>query len=142
MKDGLPVNSISDALQDRAGYIWAATFDGLARFDGVRFTVFNTSNSPGLPSDRIISLKEGRELLPFLCSFGLFFLAFTGLVISLWPFIAPPSVTLWDAAVEPKAQAFLMLGTLFLLPVILLYVAWSYWVFRGKVTGAHGYHAT
>jgi cytochrome d ubiquinol oxidase subunit II len=88
------------------------------------------------------SLKQGRDLLPFLCSFGLFFLAFTGLVISLWPFIAPPSVTLWDAAVEPKAQAFLMLGTLFLLPVILLYVAWSYWVFRGKVTGAHGYHAT
>jgi cytochrome d ubiquinol oxidase subunit II len=88
------------------------------------------------------SLKQGRDLLPFLCSFGLSFLAFTGLVISLWPFIAPPSVTLWDAAVEPKAQAFLMLGTLFLLPVILLYVAWSYWVFRGKVTGAHGYHAT
>ena len=87
------------------------------------------------------SLERGREVLPFLCSFGLFFLAFTGLVISLWPYVAPPSITLWDAAVEPKAQAFLMVGTLFLLPVILLYVVWSYWVFRGKVTGAHGYHA-
>jgi cytochrome d ubiquinol oxidase subunit II len=86
-------------------------------------------------------LKQGRELLPFLCSFGLFFLAFTGLVISLWPYIAPPSITLWDAAVAPKAQGFLMLGTLFLLPVILLYVAWSYWVFRGKVRGGHGYHS-
>jgi cytochrome d ubiquinol oxidase subunit II len=87
------------------------------------------------------SLDAGRELLPFLCSFGLFFLAFTGLVISLWPYVAPPSISLWDAAVGPKAQAFLMVGTLFLLPVILLYVVWSYWVFRGKVTGAHGYHA-
>jgi cytochrome d ubiquinol oxidase subunit II len=88
------------------------------------------------------SLARGGEILPFLCSFGLFFLTFTGLVISLWPYIAPPSITLWDAAVVPKAQGFLMLGTLFLLPVILLYVAWSYWVFRGKVSGAHGYHAT
>jgi len=89
------------------------------------------------------SLARGGEILPFLCSIGLFFLTFTGLVISLWPYIAPPSITLWDAAVVPKAQGFLMLGTLFLLPVILLYVAWSYWVFRGKVTGAHshGYHA-
>lgn len=87
------------------------------------------------------SLKDGRELLPFVCSFGLFFLAFSGLVISLWPYIAPPSVTLWDAAVAPKAQAFLMVGTLFLLPVLLLYVAWSYWVFRGKVRAGHGYHA-
>jgi cytochrome d ubiquinol oxidase subunit II len=87
------------------------------------------------------ALQQGRDVLPFLCSFGLFFLAFTGLVISLWPYVAPPSITLWDAAVAPKAQAFLMVGTLFLLPVILLYVAWSYWVFRGKVRAGHGYHA-
>jgi cytochrome d ubiquinol oxidase subunit II len=87
------------------------------------------------------ALDQRREVLPFLCSFALFFLAFTGLVISLWPYIAPPSVTLWDAAVSPKAQAFMMIGTLFLLPIILLYVAWSYWVFRGKVREGHGYHA-
>src|SRR5512143_1607868 len=56
--DGLPVNSINALLQSRAGYLWAATFDGLVRFDGVRFTVFNSSNTPGLPSDRILSLLE------------------------------------------------------------------------------------
>src|SRR5206468_4123245 len=61
VKDGLPVNSINAVLQDRAGYIWAATFDGLARFDGVRFTVFNSANSDGLPSNRIIALKEARD---------------------------------------------------------------------------------
>lgn len=89
------------------------------------------------------SLRRGANVLPFLCSMGLFFLAFTGLVISLWPYVAPPSITLWDAAAAPKSQAFMLIGTVFLLPVILMYVFWSYWVFRGKVKahGAHGYHA-
>ncbi|MEO7114354.1 MAG: cytochrome d ubiquinol oxidase subunit II [Caldimonas sp.] len=83
------------------------------------------------------SLRRGDEVVPFICSFGLFFLAFTGLVISLWPYLVPPSITLWDAAVEPKAQTFLIIGTLFLLPVILLHVAYAYWVFRGKVREGH-----
>ncbi|HXW97423.1 MAG TPA: two-component regulator propeller domain-containing protein, partial [Gemmatimonadales bacterium] len=56
--DGLPVNSINSLLQSRTGYLWAATFDGLVRFDGVRFTVYNSANSPGLPSDRIMTLVE------------------------------------------------------------------------------------
>nr|WP_297358045.1 cytochrome d ubiquinol oxidase subunit II [uncultured Caldimonas sp.] len=88
-------------------------------------------------------LRRGADVTPFLCSMGLFFLAFTGLVISLWPYVAPPSITLWDAAAAPKSQAFMLIGTMFLLPVILLYVFWSYWVFRGKVKahGAHGYQA-
>jgi len=61
VKDGLPVNSINGIVQDRTGYIWAATFDGLVRFDGLRFTVFNSANSEELPSNRIIQLKEGRD---------------------------------------------------------------------------------
>jgi cytochrome d ubiquinol oxidase subunit II len=85
------------------------------------------------------SIVRGRDVLPFLCSIGLFVLSFTGLVISLWPYIAPPHLTLWQAAATPKSQAFMLVGTLFLLPVILLYVGWSYWVFRGKVREA-GYH--
>ena len=59
VSDGLPVNSINELIQTNDGYIWAATFDGLVRFDGVRFTVFNTANSTGLPSDRIIHIEEG-----------------------------------------------------------------------------------
>ena len=86
------------------------------------------------------SLQRGREVVPFLCSMGLFFLAYSGLAISLWPYVIPPSVTLWDAAAPPKSLGFLLVGTMFLLPVILLYVAWSYWVFRGKVRAGHGYH--
>jgi signal transduction histidine kinase/ligand-binding sensor domain-containing protein/CheY-like chemotaxis protein/AraC-like DNA-binding protein len=61
VKDGLPVNSINTLLQDRTGYLWAATFDGLVRFDGVRFTVFNSANSDDLPSNRIIRLEQGRD---------------------------------------------------------------------------------
>jgi signal transduction histidine kinase/ligand-binding sensor domain-containing protein/CheY-like chemotaxis protein/AraC-like DNA-binding protein len=59
--DGLPINSINALIQSRTGYVWLATFDGLVRFDGVRFTVYNSANSPGLPSDRILSVMETRD---------------------------------------------------------------------------------
>lgn len=61
VEDGLPVNSIHTLLQSREGYLWMATFDGLVRFDGVRFTVFNTGNREALPSDRIVDLLETRD---------------------------------------------------------------------------------
>ena len=65
---------------------------------------------------------------------------FLGIAISLWPMIVPYHYTLWQAASSPGTQAFLLIGTLFLLPVILMYTAWSYWVFRGKARGDVGYH--
>lgn len=55
---GLPQNSVYQTLQTRDGYLWLATVDGLARFDGVRFTVFNKSNSPGISNNRFICLYE------------------------------------------------------------------------------------
>ena len=58
---GLPQNSIGHILQSRDGYLWMTTLDGLVRFDGVRFTVFNKGNSPGLPSNRLTALHEDRE---------------------------------------------------------------------------------
>jgi cytochrome bd ubiquinol oxidase subunit II len=58
----------------------------------------------------------------------------------LWPMIVPYKFTLWDAASSASTQAFLAVGTLVLLPVILLYTGWSYWVFRGKVRADIGYH--
>lgn len=86
------------------------------------------------------SLNTGREVLPFAASIGLFVLAYVGLVISLWPYVAPPHITLREAATAPMSQAFLLIGTVFLLPIIVLYVFWSYWVFRGKVRSDIGYH--
>jgi cytochrome d ubiquinol oxidase subunit II len=86
------------------------------------------------------ALTHRYELLPFFGAVGLFMMSFLGIAISLWPMIVPYHYTLWQAASPPSTQAFLLIGTLFLLPVILMYTAWSYWVFRGKVRGDVGYH--
>src|SRR5271169_4579756 len=87
-----------------------------------------------------VSLGGRSEALPFLSAIGLFLMSFIGITISLWPMIVPHHYTLWQAASAPSTQAFLLIGTLFLLPVILTYTAWSYWVFRGKVRSDIGYH--
>jgi cytochrome d ubiquinol oxidase subunit II len=83
---------------------------------------------------------KDSDLQAFLASIGLFALSFIGVAVSLWPMIVPGHYTLWEAASPESTQAFLLVGTLFLLPVVLFYTAWSYWVFRGKVTAAGGYH--
>ena len=59
--NGLPQNSVRDIVQTRDGYLWLATLDGLVRFDGVRFTVFNKSNSPGIISNRFLQLYEDGQ---------------------------------------------------------------------------------
>ena len=56
--DGLPENSVTAVVQTHDGYLWLATYAGLARFDGVRFVIFNSANTPGLQSDRVTSLYE------------------------------------------------------------------------------------
>lgn len=58
VRDGLPVNSVNDLLQTRDGYLWVSTYDGLVRFDGLHFTVFHQSNTPSMPSNRVLSLRE------------------------------------------------------------------------------------
>jgi cytochrome d ubiquinol oxidase subunit II len=80
------------------------------------------------------------EFGAFLGAVGLFAMSYVGIAISLWPMIVPHRFTLWEAASDPSTQAFLLVGTLVLLPVILMYTGWSYWVFRGKVRGDMGYH--
>ena len=85
------------------------------------------------------SLKRGAERLPFLMALVLFLLNFCGLGISLYPYIVPSAITIWDAAAPAQSQKFLLAGVVFILPVIIGYTGWAYWVFRGKV-GAHGYH--
>jgi cytochrome d ubiquinol oxidase subunit II len=83
---------------------------------------------------------RGGDASPFVGAAGLFLMSYLGIAISLWPMIVPHKYTLWQAASSESTQAFLLIGTLFLLPVILLYTAWSYWVFRGKVRADIGYH--
>jgi cytochrome d ubiquinol oxidase subunit II len=87
-----------------------------------------------------MALRRGADWMPFAAAILLFFLSYLGIAISLWPMIVPHAFTLWQAASAPRTQAFLLVGTLFLLPVILIYVGWSYWVFRGKLRADVGYH--
>ena len=86
------------------------------------------------------SLNNTSEYAPFVASLGLFVMSYLGIAISLWPMIVPGHFTLYEAAASQSTQAFLLIGTLILLPIILTYTAWSYWVFRGKVRADMGYH--
>jgi cytochrome d ubiquinol oxidase subunit II len=86
------------------------------------------------------ALHRRSEIVPFAGTAGIFMLSYLGIAISLWPYIVPYHLTLSQAASAPSTQAFLLVGTMFLLPVILIYTAWSYWMFRGKVKAAIGYH--
>ena len=85
------------------------------------------------------SLKKGAEKLPFLMALALFLLGFIGLGISMYPYLVPRSITLWDAAAPRESQLFLLIGSVVIIPTILAYTVWAYWVFRGKV-GTEGYH--
>ncbi len=86
------------------------------------------------------SIQAGQDYGPFLGSIVLFLLGYLGLVISVFPYIVPQSLTIWDSAAVPASQIFMLLGTLFLLPMILAYTAFVYWVFRGKVPEGASYH--
>ncbi len=86
------------------------------------------------------SLTRGGELVPFIAAMGLFAMCYLGLGISVFPYVVPWTVTLWDASSSPGSQAFLLIGTLFILPIVFMYTGWSYYVFRGKVRAELGYH--
>ena len=88
----------------------------------------------------IKAIARKAHYTPFLLTLVLIFLGYSGLGISLWPNIIPPSISIWDAAAPPQSQGFMLVGTLFIIPFILGYTFWSYYVFRGKVTHEDGYH--
>lgn len=88
----------------------------------------------------IRSVFNHAHYLPFMLTLMLMFLGFTGLGISLWPNIIPPDISIWQAASPPQSQGFMLVGGLLIIPVILVYTSWSYYVFRGKVKPGDGYH--
>ena len=85
-------------------------------------------------------LSQQKPLMAFLSVQGLFVLSYLGLLISFFPYIVPSVVTLWQAAAPDKSLKFLLVGAVVLLPMILAYTAYAYWVFRGKVGPTHQYH--
>lgn len=86
------------------------------------------------------SLDEEPHAGPFVLTLCLVFLGYSGLGISLWPNIIPPNIDVWEAAGPAQSQGFALVGALFIIPIILMYTAWSYSVFRGKVGADDGYH--
>ena len=85
-------------------------------------------------------LDNGRELPPFLAAIVLFLLGYAGLVISMFPYLVPPSLTIWDTAAAPSSQRFMLIGVLVLMPIIIGYFVFVFWIFRGKVREGDSYH--
>jgi cytochrome d ubiquinol oxidase subunit II len=86
------------------------------------------------------SLARRQDYKPFVLSLVLFALSYAGLGISMYPYIVPRSITIWQAAAPESSQIFMLVGVSILIPIILIYTGWAYWVFRGKVDPQSGYH--
>jgi len=84
-------------------------------------------------------LRKGWELAPFLLALALFLLGTIGVGVTMWPYVVPGALTIWDAATPARSQWFMLVGFVITIPLILGYTGWAYWVFRGKVSG-EGYH--
>ncbi|MEO9862564.1 MAG: cytochrome d ubiquinol oxidase subunit II [Yoonia sp.] len=103
--------------------------------------------SVGMPAAVLVSawalftgLNAGRDAQPFLAALAIFVLCFVGIGISFYPNIVPPSLTIAEAAAPDESLRFALVGTVVLVPMILIYTAYAYWVFRGKIDPDEGYH--
>lgn len=106
-------------------------------FKAIEATERQEATAPQDPTGRSFRWRDGA---PFLYALGWFFLSYTGLGISLWPNIVPPGISIWEASASPASQLFVLVGAAVLVPVILTYTAYTYWLFRGKVRVGEGYH--
>jgi cytochrome bd ubiquinol oxidase subunit II len=86
------------------------------------------------------ALRQRRDYAPYLLALGLFTLSYAGLGISLYPYVVPRTITIWQAAAPEGSLWFLLIGALLLVPLILAYQAYAYWLFRGKASAETGYH--
>lgn len=85
-------------------------------------------------------LRNDDELRPFLATASIFVLSYAGLGVSFYPNLVPPSLSIAEAAAPDSSLLFLLVGAIVLIPIILAYTGYSYWVFRGKVRPGDGYH--
>ncbi len=87
-----------------------------------------------------LGIRRKHHLTPFLCALAIFGLCFAGLGISFYPLMVPPDITIWQAAAPRASQLFVLVGASVLIPLILCYSGFSYWIFRGKVQAGAHYH--
>lgn len=85
-------------------------------------------------------LRNNNQFMPFWCAIALFFMGYSGLVISNFPYLVPPSLDVWQTAGVPASQLFALMGTLFMFPILISYTIFIYWIFRGKIREGEGYH--
>ena len=86
-------------------------------------------------------MKSAREIAPLACAIGLFLSGYFGLMTSLYPYVIPPAITVWDAAAQRETLLFILWGAIIVLPVVIGYDVYSYFVFRGKVGSGKGYYS-
>ncbi|MFG1464148.1 cytochrome d ubiquinol oxidase subunit II [Xanthobacter sp. DSM 24535] len=86
-------------------------------------------------------LWTGRDAETFVLAILVFLLGFAGLVVSLFPYVVPRHVTIWDGIADTSTVIFAATGVVIVLPIVLAYQAHAYWVFRGKVRHVGGYGA-
>jgi cytochrome bd ubiquinol oxidase subunit II len=85
--------------------------------------------------------RERHHTRPFILATSFVVLGYAGLLATLWPYAIPSSVTLWQAAAPERSLTFTLKGAVVILPIIIAYTMFGYWVFRGKVRhGEHHYH--
>jgi len=94
----------------------------------------------GVAGALFLALRQRQEKLPFGLALALLLLTYLGFGVNLWPYVVPPSITLWEAAAPKEAQVFMLAGAVLVLPLVLFYTAYTYYVFRGKVAADAGYH--
>lgn len=88
----------------------------------------------------LLHRRQGHDVLPFICCIGIYLMTLVGLAISLWPYVVPRALTFWDVAAPANSLLFVMVGVLLIVPVILVYTAHAYYVFRGKARIEDVYH--
>lgn len=123
--------------------VWTPLIDPLVAerwFGGVRFIWVLPILATLCAIKIFTSVRQRRNGTPFLATMGMFAFTYLGLLASKFPIVVPPNYTLWDAASAHESQLFLLLGLLFVIPFVLGYTAWTYWVFRGKIRAGEGYH--
>ena len=103
-----------------------------------QYTLRNLSDL-GAISRASVTLSCDRHSKPFWLSLALFLFGLAGVGVTIWPYVVPPGITIWDAAAPERSQVFMLVGVAITMPLIIAYTAWAYWVFRGKV-GDEGYH--
>lgn len=84
------------------------------------------------------AVVQRRDSAPFILALLLVLLGYIGLLVSIWPFAIPNSMTLWEDAAPHSSLTFTLIGAVIIIPIILAYTTAGYWVFRGKVR--HGTH--